>query len=76
MTDFDRDSEMAQKGYIPGVPTWGLMEDYNNDAKLCTGSTYRICGHKGLELRMFLDWSTLRYRAFVGCPRCGNVEQL
>ena len=34
MTDFDLDSIMAQKGYIPGVPVWGITEDYDGDTKL------------------------------------------
>jgi hypothetical protein len=76
MTGFDLDIKMAEEGYVPGAPSWGLTEDYDNDAKSCAYSTCQICGHEGLKLRTFIDWSALVYRAFAECPHCGNLEQL
>jgi len=76
MTDFDLDSLMEEEGYIRGVPDEELTENYESYAKLCAESTCQLCGHKGLELRTFIDWSTLVYKAFSECPRCGNTEQL
>lgn len=76
MTDFDLDSIMEEEGYLPGVPHWEGAEDHDNAAKSCADSTCQLCGHTGLELRTFIDWSTLVYKAFAECPRCGNIEQL
>ncbi len=76
MTDFDLDSIMAQDGYIPGVPAWGITEDYDSDAELCTNSTCQMCGHKGLDIKPFLDWSAQSYKAFAECPQCGSIKEL
>jgi hypothetical protein len=76
MTDFDLDSIMEEDGYIPETPIEGLTENHDSDAKLCADGTCQLCGYKGLELRTFIDWSVVVYRAFAECPRCGNVEQL
>ena len=76
MTDFDLNSIMEEEGYLPGIPDKELTEDYESDAKLCAKGACQICGHKGLELRTFIDWSALVYRAFAECHRCGNIEQL
>lgn len=76
MTDFDLDSIMEEDGYIPEAPTEGLAENFDSDAKLCADSACQLCGHKGLELRSFIDWSTLVHKAFSECPLCGNTEQL
>jgi hypothetical protein len=67
---------MEEEGYLPGISDEELIENYESDAKLCAYSTCQICGHEGLKLRTFIDWSALVYRAFAECPHCGNVEKL
>lgn len=76
MTNFDLDSVMAQEGYIPGIPAWGVSEDYDGDAELCTKSTCQMCGHKGLDIRPFLDWFAQSYKAFAECHQCGSIKEI
>ena len=76
MTDFDLDSIMGHDGYMPGIPAWGLTDNYDSDAELCSNSSCQICRHKGMVIRPFLDWSTQRYKAFAECPHCGTIKEL
>ena len=76
MTDFDLDSIMADEGYLPEVPVWGLTENYDDDVELCSKSTCQICRNKGLIIRPFTDWSTLKYKSFAECPYCGTTKEL
>jgi hypothetical protein len=35
-----------------------------------------MCGHKGLDIRPFLDWSAQSYKAFAECPQCGSIKEI
>jgi len=72
----DLDKEMAEQGYVVGVPEAFDISDHSIEAQLCTNYACEICGRVGLRYRPFVEHHRQTFRAFAECPNCGWAEEL
>lgn len=61
--------------YEGGFPTWGIIDGGSIDIQVCAESTCEHCGHKGLQVRPFINRERKSYRAFAVCPECGEADE-
>ncbi|HLB73373.1 MAG TPA: hypothetical protein VJJ98_05100 [Sedimentisphaerales bacterium] len=70
------DKEMAEQGYIVGIPETYDTSDHSIEAQLCADYACEICGSVGLRYRPFFEHHSQAFRTFAECPNCGWAEEL